>query len=79
MSKRHITEHEQQHNAPPWLRAAMRYRFKLAGLPLHDEALQLTDEQYAAMRAAVLDHKEGSPLPTASHPVAPAVPASEEE
>lgn len=70
---RHITEHEQQHNALPWLRAAMRHRFKLAGLPLHDEALQLTDDQYAAMRAAVLDHEGGSPLLTS------ALPASEEE
>ena len=79
MLKRHITEHEQQHNAPLWLRSAMRHRFKLAGLSLHDDALHLTDEQYASMRSAILDHKGGSPSPTTSHPIAPALPVLEEE
>ena len=78
MSKRHIAEHEQQHNAPPWLRAAMRHRFKLSGLSMHDDALLLTDEQYAAMRSAILDHKGGSPSPTTSNPVATALPVIEE-
>lgn len=79
MSKRHITEHEQQHNAPFWLRAAMRHRFKLSGLSMHDEALLLTDEQYAAMRSAILDHRGGSPSLTTSNPIGPALPVIEEE
>lgn len=79
MLKRHITEHEQQHATPPWLRAAMRHRFKLAGLSPHDDALHLTDEQYASMRSAILDHKGGSPFPTTLNPSTPALPVSEEE
>ncbi len=61
--KLHLTEHEKNSKAPPWLRAALRkefglgnpYDFKFGGLVLGDE-FHMTVDEYEEMVAAVRGH-----------------------
>lgn len=78
--KRHITEHEAQQQTPAWVKAAMRHKFGLNGLPHFDPKLEMTDEEYADAVRRTREHQPGllepqTPVPMpVSPPVQPSKP-----